>query len=231
MSKFENIIIGVLMLDTSSPKIPGDPANSKTFKYPIITEKVIGISAIDLLNESKSNWNTKRVLEGAKKLEKRGVSLIVGDCGLFSSYQEKVSSSLEVPFIGSSLVFVPFLEKVFSKKIGLLVGDSRLETGDFFVKTGINLERVRICGMERAPEFRSVILEGTKQIEIDRMRREVVDLVNEFSKKNKDMSCLVLECTNLIPFAFDIQIEASLPVFDVVVLTEMFCNASFRKKL
>lgn len=218
--------IGILLTGSGTPKIPGDPAHPATFEFPIITEELKGVTITDLLSRNTQTKDT--IIQGARKLEERGAAFVVGDCGLFCQFQEEVSSAIKTAFISSSLVFVPFLERVCSGKIGILAGDSRIETKDFFANIGINVRRIEICGMEKAPEFSRVVLEGSKQININEMKKDIVNLVKSFVDSNKDVNCLLLECTNLIPFASYLQRETSLPVFDVVLLTDLFYNALSR---
>ncbi|MBA7571278.1 hypothetical protein ES695_13235 [Candidatus Atribacteria bacterium 1244-E10-H5-B2] len=229
MRKMNNFkgTVGILLTGSDTPKILGDPANPETFEFPVITEKLKGLSVADLLH--KCSQTAEKILKGAKELEKKGASFIVGDCGLFALYQKEISSFLEIPFLSSSLVFVPFLEKVCGGKIGILAGDSRLETEDFFTSIGLDNKKIRVCGMEKAIEFNAVVLEGSKQMDINKMKMDVTNLVKDFVNTNKDVSCLVLECTNLIPFASYVQEKVFLPVFDAVLLTNMFYKALHRE--
>jgi len=225
MSKHKKTV-GVLLTGSGTPKIPGDPAHPMTFTFPIITEELKGVTITDLLSKNMQTRDT--ILRGARKLEEKGAAFVIGDCGLFCSFQKEVSSALKTTFISSSLVFVPFLEQVCSGKIGILAGDSRLETKEFFASVGINTKEIKVCGMEKAPEFSRVVLEGSKQMNINKMKRDIANLVKDFISSNKDVNCLLLECTNLIPFASYLQREASLPVFDIVLLTDVFYNALSR---
>lgn len=44
-------------------------------------------------------------------------------------------------------------------------------------------------------------------------------------EENNDIGAIVLECTNMPPFAKDIQNVTGLPVFDIVSLTDMVFGA------
>jgi len=41
------------------------------------------------------------------------------------------------------------------------------------------------------------------------------------ARDNPDMGALIIECTDLVPFAHAIQDRAGVPVFDIVTLTQM----------
>ena len=52
---------------------------------------------------------------------------------------------------------------------------------------------------------------------------------NRCYKENPDMGALLIECTDLPPFARDIQKLINKPVFDILTLTQMVHAAIVRK--
>jgi Asp/Glu/hydantoin racemase len=48
-------------------------------------------------------------------------------------------------------------------------------------------------------------------------------------QENNDVGAIVLECTDLSPFAEAVQRETELPVFDIVILANMIYCAITRK--
>ena len=49
-------------------------------------------------------------------------------------------------------------------------------------------------------------------------------------KREKKIGAIVLECTNMPPFAEYIQKEAGVPVFDIVSLTNMVYESFHKEK-
>jgi hypothetical protein len=72
--------------------------------------------------------------------------------------------------------------------------------------------------MAGRPEFREVMLEGEVLAEVDRLARD-----------NPDLGALVIECTDLVPFAHAIQARLRVPVFDIVTLTTMVYDGLTRR--
>lgn len=62
----------------------------------------------------------------------------------------------------------------------------------------------------------------------DRLEKEVLSVVDNLAKENLEMGALVIECTDLPPFAWLIQRKTNFPVFDMVTLTNMFYEAVVR---
>jgi Asp/Glu/hydantoin racemase len=49
-------------------------------------------------------------------------------------------------------------------------------------------------------------------------------------RENPEVGAIVLECTDMPPFAHLIQKAVNLPVFDLITLTNMVYNAVVRKR-
>ena len=60
------------------------------------------------------------------------------------------------------------------------------------------------------------------------MGNEVLAVVDELAQDHPDMGALVIECTDLPPFAHLIQEKIGVPVFDIVTLTRMVYEALVR---
>lgn len=67
------------------------------------------------------------------------------------------------------------------------------------------------------PEFSRVFLEGAVDLDGERCRQEVVRSALDLTQ-NSRVRAIVLECTNLPPYAGDIRKVTGLPVFDVCTM-------------
>jgi hypothetical protein len=98
--------------------------------------------------------------------------------------------------------------------------------------TGVGAESVPVCiaGLDSQPEFREVILEARRaELDVDRLAGEVLYVAGQLVRDNPDIGALVIECTDLVPFAHEIQARVGVPVFDIVTLTEMVHQALIRR--
>lgn len=83
---------------------------------------------------------------------------------------------------------------------------------------------VEIVGLEDTNLGRA-LLNDECCIDFEEARAEVVDTAKKLVEKRSDLGCIVLECTNLPPFAADVQRVTKLPVFDLTDLVNMVCLA------
>jgi len=57
----------------------------------------------------------------------------------------------------------------------------------------------------------------------------VMSEVERLALDNPAMGAMIIECTDLVPFAHAIQARIGLPVFDIVTLTEMIYRSLTRQ--
>jgi Asp/Glu/hydantoin racemase len=63
---------------------------------------------------------------------------------------------------------------------------------------------------------------------MEKLEAEVLPVIDELAAKHPEMGALVIECTDLPPFANLIQREIGIPVFDIITLTNMVYQAVVR---
>ena len=65
---------------------------------------------------------------------------------------------------------------------------------------------------------------------MERLADEVLAAVDGLAKDHPEMGALVIECTDLPPFAHLIQEKIHVPVFDIVTLTNMVYETLVRTR-
>ncbi|MGH3342494.1 MAG: aspartate/glutamate racemase family protein [Carbonactinosporaceae bacterium] len=218
-----DVVIGILCLETSFTKIPGHIRNRTTFDFPVTYKVVEGATPERVVSQADP-----RLLEpfigAAKELEAQGVAAITGACGFLVLFQQQLAGAVGVPLYTSSLIQLPMIYRMLrpDRKVGLLVARERSLTRRHLEAIGGESVPVCIAGMAEQPEFREVILEGRRvELDTDRLRGEVLSQAERLALDNPDMGALILECTDLAPFAYAILRKIGVPVFDIVTLTEM----------
>lgn len=214
-------LVGILMSDSTIPRIPGDPGHAETFPFPVIYETLTGFPFDDLIAIKRDNVDI--LIEKATALEEKGVSLVVADCGLFGPYRVDFTSSLRVPFIGTALDVAPLIHHWLpaTKKIGILTGDSRILTSEHLAASGIkSTDPVVVAGMENSAEFDRIVIRRGRDLDVRKMRLDVLDAASKLIDQN--LGAVILECTNLISFRYDIRKFLKVPVFDLVTLIDMY---------
>lgn len=218
-----DVAIGVICLETSYAKVPGHIRNPSTFDFPVVYRVVEGATPERVVTQADPSLLQPFIL-AARELEEQRVGAITSACGFLALFQSQLAQAVRVPLYASSLLQVPMVHRMLrpDQKVGLLVARKGTLRRSHLEPMGAESVPVCIAGMEEHPEFREVVLEGSRAVlDTERLRCEVMTEVDRLAKANPDMGAVVIECTDLVPFAHAIQGRTGLPVFDIVTLTEM----------
>src|ERR1700755_1147782 len=109
--------VGILMLETRFPRIPGDMGNAETWPFPVLYKVVPGASPRRVVYE-KAQGLLDEFLAAADELVRLGADGITTTCGFLSLFQREIAT----PVATSSLMQIPFIERVLppNKRVGVL---------------------------------------------------------------------------------------------------------------
>jgi len=223
--------IGVLCLETAFTKIPGHIRNPATFGFPVVYRVVTGATPERVVSRADPAL-IEPFTEAARALEAAGVAAITTGCGFLVLFQRQLAGAVGVPVYTSSLIQLPMVAQMLraDQKVGLLVARAESLTRAHLAAIGGEDVPVCVAGMADRAEFREVILEGRRtELDVARLRQEVLAETGLLAARNPDLGALIIECTDLVPFARDIQQRAGVPVFDIVTLTRMVHQALTRQ--
>jgi Asp/Glu/hydantoin racemase len=218
---FYGDVLGILMLDTKFPRIPGDVGNAFSYEFPVRFKVVKGATVRKVVFEADHSLYMK-FLDAAKELESEGVKAITTSCGFLSIFQDELAKSLKIPVFTSTLLIVPLAYKLTMGRVGIITANAKTLSKKHLERAGIDLERIPIAvaGLEEKEEFRRVILEDSDEADIEKLRKEVVEVAEELVSKYSDIKSLVFECHNLSPFSKDVHEKVGLPIFDFLSLAK-----------
>ena len=218
--------IGILLLDTSVPFIPGDVANATTYDFPVRFQKVEGFTVARAIGKDSSIYDA--LYEAALKLVGQGVRAVTGDCGFMALHQQRLADNLSVPVFLSSLLQIPFMLSILGKnaKIGVLTADSRSLDEALLTATGVALtDRLVIEGLEDRKHFYDFALAESGILDPVRVEEEVVDTAKSVLKREPAVGAFLLECSLLPPYAAAVQTTVQLPVFDYITMINFVFSA------
>lgn len=211
--------VGILYLDENSyPVIPGNVANYSTFPFPVHYKLVPGCTGQRLLNNDRTL--EKGIIEAAKQLQSEGAKVISSACGFFGNFHKQIASALEIPVYLSSLVQLSMIQVGLKpgQKIGILTAYEKGLTDSLLKTCGITDRSNLVIGdLSQGEEFSS-ISNGTGTFNNEKLRDEVVKKAIEIKEKHPEIGAILLECSDLPPYAFDIQQAVQLPVYDFITL-------------
>jgi hypothetical protein len=222
--------IGVLMLDTRFPRIPGDMGNAGTFDFPVRYHRVAGASPDRVVRRGHRELLAGFV-EGARFLEQEGVRAITTNCGFLAKFQPELAGAVSIPVFTSSLMLVPLVHRMLppGRSVGILTVDATA-LGDAHLRgAGIGPDvPVVVAGLETEKEFTRVLLEDQMELDVDAAREEHLAVARRLLATHPAIGALVLECTNMPPYRSALQEATGLPVFDITTLVRMVHDAAHR---
>src|ERR1700720_1015676 len=131
--------VGILMLETRFPRIPGDMGNATTWPFPVLYKVVPGATP-DRVVRHKSQGLANAFLDAAAELVQLGADGITTTCGFLSLYQRDLATHVGVPVAASSLMQVPHVERLLppKKRVGVLTVSAPSLTADHLVAAGVD---------------------------------------------------------------------------------------------
>ncbi len=215
----EKPAIGILMLETTFPRIPGDIGNPETFPFPVLYNVVKDASPQRVVKEADPLL-LQPFIEVARAQERQGVKAIATSCGFLAMFHQELVNSVNIPVLTSSLLQVHLAQAVMKKgqKVGIITARKQSLTEKHLAAVGIQHYPIAIIGMEDTGEFAAVFIEGKRDIDVEKCRREMVQAASKLVESRPDVGAIVLECTNMPPYSEAIQGAVRLPVFDVVTM-------------
>lgn len=213
--------VGVIMLDTSFPRIPGDIGNANTFDFPVMYDKAVGWKPQKVVLDLQKQ-DIQPFIESARRLEQNGCRIITTSCGFLSLFQKELADSVNVTVYTSALLLAPMIRRTISseKKVCILTANKEKLTDEHLHSVGINRDDYVIYGMEEEATFTPFTVEDWLEVDVDACQCELEKVVNE-AMNNNNIGAILLECTNMPPFTKYIQKISGVPVYDVVSLVKM----------
>ena len=210
--------IGIVHLEVCYPLLPGNVVNATTYNFPVRYKLLRGATIPRILQADPGLLDI--IIEAGRELEQEGVRAIVGACGYFANYQREVAAALDIPVFLSSLLQVPIISRALKpgQQVGILFADASAVNPNMLEACGVTSNTPVVCmGMEGESEFRS-ILKCTGEFDYDKLEQELVNRARQLVTEHPDVGAILLECSDMPPFAWAIQCAVRLPVFDFITM-------------
>lgn len=212
--------IGIIVLDCEYPYIPGNVANATTYDFPVRYAVAEGADNHRLIFDRDPTL-LEPFIAAARRLQAEGVRAITGACGFMTLFQDEIAAAVDIPVFMSSLLQVPFIHRITGRRVGIISADQTRLTQDHLAKSGIaGSLPIAIGGMEGCEPFRQAIFYPDGTLDDDAIRAGVVGVAQGLQSRNPDLGAILLECSDLPPYAADVQQATGLPVFDFVTMID-----------
>ena len=204
--------LGVLMLDTRFPRLPGDIGHPRTFDFPVRRAVVSGASPQRVVRERDPALLAPFIAAARRLVEQDGATAITTSCGFLVLWQRELQAALPVPVWTSSLLLLPGLERP-----GVVTVDS----------ASLSAEHLRAAGADAATPVEGVapgcalqrtLLDDLPELDARGAEREVVAAAKRLLRRAPALADIVLECTNLPPYADAVRRATGRRVHDITTL-------------
>jgi Asp/Glu/hydantoin racemase len=214
--------VGILMLETRFPRIPGDMGNGLTWPFPVLYKVVPGATP-DRVVRHKSQGLANAFLDAAAELVQLGADGITTTCGFLSLYQRDLAAHVGVPVAASSLMQVPLVERLLppGKRVGVLTVSAASLTQEHLVAAGVDPE-IPVVGTDGGREFSRVMLDEKHTLDATAAEADILDAGDALVAQHPDIGAIVLECTNMTPYARALGDHLRLPVFSIYSFVTWF---------
>ncbi|MEO7335032.1 MAG: aspartate/glutamate racemase family protein [Caldimonas sp.] len=211
-------VLGVLMLDTRFPRVLGDIGNPASFAFPVRYAVVRGASARRVV-QGRDRDLLEPFIDAARELVREGASAVSTSCGFLVVFQDALQQALGVPVWTSSLLLVRGLQAQLGagRRVGVVTVDGDALAPAHLEAAGA-LPDVPVEGLARGCAFQRCLLDDEPTLDVDAAGRSTVEAAQRLVARCPDVDALVLECTNMPPYAAAVRRATGLPVHDITTL-------------
>jgi Asp/Glu/hydantoin racemase len=208
--------LGILMLDARFPRIHGDMGNAATWPFPVLYRVVRGATPEQVVTQGARGLLPDFVA-AAKDLVRDGAEAITTNCGFLSIFQKELANEAGVPVATSSLMQVPWVQAMLppGQRVGIVTVSASTLTPAHLQAAGVPLD-TPVAGTEHGREFFRVLIKAEKEdLDVTLAERDILDAGAALVAKHPDIGAILLECTNMPPYAAALQDAVNRPVYDI----------------
>lgn len=213
--------LGILMLATRFPRPPGDVGHPASFGVPTRQRVVSGATPGNVVQDAaglRAGGLLAQFVSAARALEGEGAAAITTSCGFLVLFQRELQAAVSVPLVTSSLVMLPELLQT-DPQVGVLTASAQHLGPEYLDAAGVPPGRsadILIEGMPADGEFARAILGDAPEMDAALVAAEAVAAARKLQDRAPALRTLVLECTNLPPYAAQITQATGLQTLSLL---------------
>jgi Asp/Glu/hydantoin racemase len=214
--------LGILMLEARFPRIPGDMGNAETWPFPVLYRVVKGASPQRVVREGATGL-LPPFLDAVRELVDAGADGITTNCGFLSLFQRELAAHVGVPVATSSLMQAPFIERLLppGRRVGILTISAATLTAQHLEAAGVATD-TPVFGTDGGREFTRAILGNEARLDVAAAEGDILDAGAALVDRHPEVGAILLECTNMAPYARALREQVGRPVFDIVSFMTWF---------
>ena len=204
--------VGILMLDSRFPRILGDIGNAQSWPFPV-DYHIVKDATPERIIQNDPRDMLAPFIAGAEALIAKGARGITTTCGFLSLFQADLADALPVPVATSSLMQTRLVNQLLgpSKRAGILTICQSALTPAHLAAANVP-DDTPIATTEGLREFSRAILGNEPELDITLAERDNIEAAHQLARQ-PNIGAIILECTNMAPYAAAISAATGLPVF------------------
>lgn len=202
--------------------LPGNSTNPLTYPFPVLFKRVAGANYQSVL-VCPDDRLVDAMVNAAQWMIDQGVKAIITSCGFNAVFQRELADALTVPVYTSALLQIPFIRASLGRQKLLVITASKQDlTLKHFRAVGVmDMAGIEISGMEVMPEWSKISRSPNEPLAMEKIENEVVSLALSAQLEHPDLGAILLECTDLPPFAGAVRKAVKLPVYDLLTMVAL----------
>ena len=207
-------VLGVLMLDTRFPRPPGDIGSAATFAASPFTvrHRVVAGAFPAAAVRSDDPALLGPFIAAGLELAREGAAALTTSCGFLARWQRELQAALPVPVWSSALLALPGLPRP-----GVITIEAASLTPAHFEGVGADTA-TPVEGITPGSALHRTLLEDLPELDLADAELQVVAAGLRLLARHPQVQTLLLECTNLPPYAAALRSATGRPVHHVVSL-------------
>jgi hypothetical protein len=218
-------MLGILMLQTRFPRPLGDVGNPGSFAFPVRYRVVPGATPARVVRGDDPALIGPFVQAG-RALVAEGARALSTSCGFLARWQRELQAALPVPVWTSSLLALAELR---GRRCGVITIEAASLTRAHFEAVGAD-PATPVEGITAGSPLARTLLEDRGDLDAADAQAQVLAAGKRLLARHPDLQALVLECTNLPPYAAALRAATGVPVHDIVSLLHERMAALLRRK-
>ena len=207
--------LGLLMLQTRFPRPLGDIGHPQTFNFPVRRRVVQGATP-ERVVRGRDPAAVQPFIDAAQALVAEGCDAIATSCGFLALWQRELQAALPVPVWTSSLLQLAELRH---RRCGVITIEAASLSAEHLLAVGAD-PATPVEGITPGSALHRTLLQDLPTLDEADAQAQVLAAVARLRQRHPDIDTLVLECTNLPPYAPALRLATGLPVWDAVTLLE-----------
>jgi hypothetical protein len=203
--------LGVLMLQTRFPRLPGDVGHPGSFTMPVRHRVVSGATPGRVVRQGDPALLPAFIAAG-RELVAEGAAAITTSCGFLVRWQCALQAALPVPVWTSALLKLPELARP-----GVLTVDAAA-LGPAHLAAAAAAPDTPVEGLPAGGTLQRTLIEDLPTLDAARAEAEVVAAARALVARHPEVDALGLECTNLPPYERAIARATGRPVHHLMTL-------------